>query len=128
MPILKTRLNDSGGILKNTRTYEMYETPTLYASIQEYNRKCPREGGLINREHIGQYTATHLVYRIWVENNNLCADIEFLDNNSVTELMHYIDDDLELLTIRPIISTPLHFGSGVVSRILEIKRIDIEVI
>lgn len=97
-----------------------YIYESLIQAIEDYNHnKCPHRCGILNRKHIMHVgKITHIVHRLFIEKaptTNLCADIEMLDRTF----------NINSINIKPIIVTPLQFGSGV-TKISAVKYIQIE--
>ncbi|MBD3408529.1 MAG: hypothetical protein GF411_20565 [Candidatus Lokiarchaeota archaeon] len=95
------KLKEENGIIC-TENNNKYILQTFLNAIDEFNKKCPKKGGILNRDHVGRTTdITHLTHSLKYENSKLVAEIELLV------------DGLENSKMRPIISTPLRIGSGV---------------
>ena len=106
---------EKNGII-NTTSGNKYVTLSIINAIEAFNKECPKAGGILNRDHIGHPTEmTHITHSLKYEDNKLIARIELLI------------EGLENATIKPIISTPLRFGSGVeIERVLGIVNIFLE--
>jgi hypothetical protein len=110
----KMKLKNNIVITQSGVKYFLY---TLLDAIEEFNKRCPIIGCIIDRnniEHMGEHT--HITKKIEFKEDKLIVDIEPLV------------DGLENAKIRPIIKTPLRLGSGVqTTRILGIFNIFLEV-
>ena len=89
---------------------------TVLDAIEEFNKKCPKNGGILLRDHIGHIKeVTHITKSLRYENQKLVAEIELLNNR------------LKDVKIKPIIEIPLRFESGIsVERVLSINNIYLE--
>lgn len=106
---------EKDGIITTAGGHKYY-TETVKNATEEFNKECPKAGGLLNRNHIGHpIEMTHITHSLKYENNKLTASIELLV------------DGLEEAKIKPIISTPLRFGNGVeIERVLGIVNVFLE--
>jgi len=92
-----------------------YLLSSLLESIDEFNKECPKEGWLLNRKNIEKAEkVTHLTKSLEYKEEKLIAKIELYE-------------DIKDAKMKPIITTPLHFRSGVVLKILKIININLEI-
>jgi len=95
-----------------------YRLSSIIAAINEFNKKCPKRGGMIERSEVGSCRKfTHVTTSLKYEKGKLIANIEFL--KSEYESKNY--------SMKPIIAIPLRFGSGIeVENVLKIVNIFLE--
>lgn len=114
--IFKLDLKQEDEIVKISN--HKYFLQSLLMAIKEFNKKCPKIGGIIDRDHIGRNTKTHNVNKLKYKDNQLIVDLEIFNK----------DIDQSKIIIKPIISTPLRLNNGVeIERILDIINIMIEI-
>ena len=106
---------EENGVISTT-SGNKYMALSIINAIEAFNKECPKAGGILNRNHIGHpVEMTHITHSLKYEDNKITARIELLV------------EGLENATIKPIISTPLRFGSGVeIERVLGIVNIFLE--
>lgn len=110
---LKTEDND---IISNSG--KIYNKQSFIEAINEFNKKCPIRGSILNRNHIYKNeNSTHITHKITLINGYLVADIEVLSDEIV--------DNIDNVELKPIIVTPLTFGTET-NRILKIVGIQLE--
>lgn len=100
-----------------TESGKKYFLSSLEEAIEEFNEECPKSGGIIIREHIGHIKEiTHVTNNLKYEDDMLIADIDLRN------------EELANANMRPIISTPLRFESGVeVDFVLKILDVQLEI-
>ena len=112
---LSVNMPEKDNIIKTANGTEYY-FQTVLDAITEFNKLCPKAGGLLMRDHIGHIKEhTHITNSLKYEDGKLIADIEPLI------------DGLENAKMKPIIQIPLRFGSGIqTERVLGIVNIFLE--
>jgi len=106
---------EEDGIVRAASGAEYY-TQTVIEAIDEFNKLCPKTGGLLVRDHIGHIKEkTHITHSLKYSDGKLIAEIEPLI------------EGLEDAKIKPIIRIPLRFESGIqTERVLGITNVFLE--
>lgn len=85
-----------------------YYLPTLLKAIDEFNSKCPKNGGKFVSDHVGHAEGiTHITNSIQYKDGTFTANIDILNN------------EIKNAKIKPIIKIPLRLGSGIQERRVE---------